>query len=397
MVITVFNILLAVIGAWVAFNAAYLLIFALAGKLIRRKSVPETCVRQRKIAVLIPAYKEDGIIVQTAQKALKQDYPADRYDVIIIADSLQADTLERLRQLPVRVEEVSFPVSTKARAIQATLRRLPDTYDIAFILDADNVMENHCLRRVNDCFEAGFRAVQCRRVAKNLNTATAWLDAASEEINNCIYRQGHRAMGLSSALIGSGMGFDYAWFKQLFLTTDIAESVGEDREIAFALLQDQIKTEFLGDVRVYDEKVQNRQVLQKQRTRWLHAYFHYFSKHFFKGLRHPIDNIDYFNISLQYLVLPRSLFVMLFAKGLLLTLIGQWLAIQPTLGVSFYVIAAISYAAAQIIALPAYFYNKEFASAVTTLPGVVLRMLLATVPAFKKQQQFIHTPKNYQA
>lgn len=397
MVITVFNVLLVVIGAWVAFNAAYLLIFALAGRLIRRKSVPETCERQRKIAVLIPAYKEDGIIVQTAQKALQQDYPADKCDVVIIADSLQADTLERLRQLPVRVEEVSFPVSTKARAIQATLRRLPDTYDIAFILDADNVMENHCLRRVNDCFEAGLRAVQCRRVAKNLNTATAWLDAASEEINNCIYREGHRSLGLSSALIGSGMGFDYAWFKQLFLTTDIAESVGEDREIAFALLQDQMKTEFLGDVRVYDEKVQNRQVLQKQRTRWLHAYFHYFGKHFFKGLRRPIGNIDYFNISLQYLVLPRSLFVMLFAKGLLLTLIGQWMAFSPTLGVSFYVIAALSYAAAQIIALPPYFYNKEFASAVMTLPGVVLRMLLATVPAFKKQQQFIHTPKNYQA
>ncbi|WP_250632440.1 glycosyltransferase [Rhodoflexus caldus] len=397
MVITVFNVLLVVIGAWVAFNAAYLLIFALAGRLIRRKSVPETCVRQRKIAVLIPAYREDGIIVQTAQKALQQDYPADKYDVVIIADSLQTDTLKRLHQLPVRVEEVSFPVSTKARAIQATLRRLPDTYDIAFILDADNVMENHCLRRVNDCFQAGFRAVQCRRVAKNLNTATAWLDAASEEINNCIYREGHRSLGLSSALIGSGMGFDYAWFKQLFLTTDIAESVGEDREIAFALLQDQMKTEFLGDVRVYDEKVQNRQVLQKQRTRWLHAYFHYFGKHFFKGLRHPIGNIDYFNISLQYLVLPRSLFVMLFVKGLLLTLIGQWMALSPMLGVSFYAIAAISYAAAQIIALPAYFYNKEFASAVMTLPGVVLRMLLATVPAFKKQQQFIHTPKNYQA
>jgi cellulose synthase/poly-beta-1,6-N-acetylglucosamine synthase-like glycosyltransferase len=397
MVITVVNFMLIIIGAWMAFNAAYLLFFALAGKLIRRKPMPETHLQQRRIAVLIPAYKEDSIIVQTAQRALQQDYPADKFDVIVIADSLQADTLERLRQLSVRVEEVSFPVSTKARAIRTTLRRLPDDYDIAFVLDADNVMENHCLRRVNDCFEAGFRAVQCRRVAKNLNTATAWLDAASEEINNGIYRQGHRALGLSSALIGSGMGFDYAWFKRLFLTTNIAESVGEDREIAFALLQDKIKIDFLSDVRVYDEKVQDRQVLQKQRTRWLHAYFHYFKQHFFKGLRHPIGNIDYFNISLQYLVLPRSLFVILFAGMLPVTLLCQWLAVPLTLGVSFYAWIVLGYIGAQLIALPAYFYNKDFATAVMTLPSVVLRMLLAAVPALKKQQQFIHTPKNYQA
>lgn len=396
--VMLFNIVLLIIGLWTGFNAVYLLVFALAGRLFPRSLPPESQAPKRKIAVLIPAYKEDSIIVQTARQALQQDYPADCYDVIIIADSLQADTLARLRRLPLRLEEVSFPVSTKARALQSALQILPDSYyDIAFILDADNVMETHCLRRVNDCFEAGFRAVQCHRTAKNLNTPTAWLDAASEAINNCIYREGHRVLGLSSALTGSGMGFDYGYLKRLFLTTDIAQSVGEDRQIAFALLQDKIKIEFLSDTHVYDEKVQNRRVLQKQRTRWLNAYFCYFRQHFFKGLQHPFTNPDSFNISLQYLVLFRSLFVPLLAFGWALTAAAQGLHISPVFEVSFYFWVTSGYAAAQCIALPARFYNKEFVAALLQLPAVVGRILLAVVPALKKQRQFIHTPKNYHA
>ena len=55
--------------------------------------------------------------------------------------------------------------------------------------------------------------MQGHRVAKNHNTNLATLDAVSEEINNNIFRSGHRAIGLSSALIGSGMAFDYELIK----------------------------------------------------------------------------------------------------------------------------------------------------------------------------------------
>jgi hypothetical protein len=50
-------------------------------------------------------------------------------------------------------------------------------------------------------------AVQGHRTAKNTNNSWAILDAISEEINNNIFRKGHRVLGLSSAIIGSGMAF----------------------------------------------------------------------------------------------------------------------------------------------------------------------------------------------
>jgi hypothetical protein len=42
---------------------------------------------------------------------------------------------------------------------------------------------------------------------KNTKGAFAMLDAMSEEINNNIYSKGHRAIGMSSRLTGSGWQF----------------------------------------------------------------------------------------------------------------------------------------------------------------------------------------------
>jgi cellulose synthase/poly-beta-1,6-N-acetylglucosamine synthase-like glycosyltransferase len=43
----------------------------------------------QRIAILVPAYKEDGIIVSTALSHLQLDYPRDLFDVYILADSFQ--------------------------------------------------------------------------------------------------------------------------------------------------------------------------------------------------------------------------------------------------------------------------------------------------------------------
>src|SRR5690606_18533657 len=99
--------------------------------------------RYRRVAVLIPAYKEDGVIVDAARHALEQSYPADHFDVVVIADSLQRGTLERLAQLPIKVIQVSFERSTKVKALNRAMEVLGDDYDCALVLDADNIMERH--------------------------------------------------------------------------------------------------------------------------------------------------------------------------------------------------------------------------------------------------------------
>ncbi|MEJ7660027.1 MAG: hypothetical protein WKG07_10615 [Hymenobacter sp.] len=66
---------------------------------------------------------------------------AGHVDVHVIADGLQPKTVQALRQQGVGVVEVSFVKSTKGKALLAAFDSLPSqAYDVAVILDVDNVM-----------------------------------------------------------------------------------------------------------------------------------------------------------------------------------------------------------------------------------------------------------------
>ena len=62
---------------------AYPLIYSLAS-LGTRKSYYPTAKKQHKFAILFPAYKEDRIIVPVVESFLKQDYPKELFNVIVI-------------------------------------------------------------------------------------------------------------------------------------------------------------------------------------------------------------------------------------------------------------------------------------------------------------------------
>jgi cellulose synthase/poly-beta-1,6-N-acetylglucosamine synthase-like glycosyltransferase len=139
------QIFFSILFAYLAFGVFFLFVFALAG-VIRPKKQYAKVERKRKIAVLIPSYKEDNIIVNTAMQAASHDYPADHFQVFVIADQLKQETILRLKRIPVNVVEVSFKTSTKSKSLQACINSIPQSqFDIAVILDADNIMAKGCL------------------------------------------------------------------------------------------------------------------------------------------------------------------------------------------------------------------------------------------------------------
>src|SRR5690606_19450922 len=141
-------ILEIILLSYFGYVSLYSFIFSTAGLFYRPVKTGNARIF-RRFAVLIPAYKEDQVITAVAEQALLQDYPSDRFDVIVIADSLQGTTLQKLRSLPIIVVEVSFEKSTKVKALNRAMATIGDSYDCAMILDADNVMEEQCLRKIN--------------------------------------------------------------------------------------------------------------------------------------------------------------------------------------------------------------------------------------------------------
>lgn len=382
-----------VIYIYFAVAAIYVLIFAI-GSLFTKKPKPVSVSRLRKVAVLIPGYKEDNVIVDVAERALKQNYPTDKFDVIVIADSFQPITLAKLNELPIKLIEVSFDKSTKSKALNKAMAQLPNDYEIALILDADNVMATDFISRINEAFDAGFSVVQGHRVAKNTNTSFAVLDAVSEELNNSIFRKGHRMLGLSSALIGSGMAFDYVMFKNRM--TEIHAIGGFDKELELTLLRDGYTIEYLNDALVYDEKVQKVEVFENQRKRWLSAQFIYFGRFFYSGVKHLLlyGNLDFFDKVYQMVSPPRVLliglttiitaFYMLFQRFLpdsnLLAISSEcWFSIFGSVVVAF------------LMSIPSKFYNRQTMNALITLPKAFMSMFLSLFKLKGANKKFIHT------
>src|SRR5690606_36796955 len=125
----------------------------------------------KKFAVMLPCYKDDSVILRTAPEALNQTYPKEFFDVIVIADSIKPETIASLRKLPLKVIEVEFEQSTKAKSLNEAFRQLPEVYDYALVLDADNIMAPDFIEKINGVLDkTGAKAIQGHRVAKNLNT-----------------------------------------------------------------------------------------------------------------------------------------------------------------------------------------------------------------------------------
>jgi len=387
----IYHLIQIIILVLLGLATLYILIFSFAS--LFYKQLPYSANGKiKKIAVLIPGYKEDEVIIGVAKAALHQKYPMNLFDVIVIADSFLQETITELKALPIKLIEVSFDKSTKSKALNYAMATLTRDYDIALVLDADNLMANDFLKKINAAFEHGYVAVQGHRTAKNMNTSWAILDAVSEEINNNIFRKGHRVLGLSSAIIGSGMAFKYNYFKSLMST--VTAVGGFDKEIELKILKEGHKIVYLDDALVYDEKVQKSEVFGNQRRRWLSAQFHYFRKDFLNALKDLLfkGNIDYFDKAIQFIQPPRILLlgaVIIF--GMTFITINYLLKDTVAEYSYYWLILIIACVLSFIFSVPRSFYNLNTLRALVSLPKGMFMMLLSLLRIKGANKTFIHT------
>lgn len=384
--------------AYFTFATVYIAVFGFASLFQRkRKPVRENCMR--KFAVMIPGYKEDLVIVDVARDALEQDYPSELFEVIVIADSFKPDTLLALRKLPITVVEVVFEISKKSKALNKCMEVIGDEYDVAMILDADNLMGHDVLTKINEAFNRGFYAVQGHRMAKNTNTSFAVLDAISEEINNSIFRKGHRVLGLSSALIGSGMAIDYKIYKETMANID---SVGEDKEVEMRLLKQGFTIEYVENANVYDEKTSKSDVFVNQRRRWIAAQLMHFKDYFFVGLKHLLTkgNFDFFDKVIQMIQPPRILLSGLLFLFSLVSAFFHFFDIKVVnqffmLGFYFWSALFLLTTFTLAVAVPRKFYRKQTFIALLSLPYGFILMLLSLLKIKGAGSRFIHTTHSH--
>ena len=337
--------------------------------------------KQCKFLILYPAYKEDRVIINAVENFLLQDYPTTLYTVAVISDHMKPITNDYLRQLPITLLEPVFEKSSKAKAMQFAINEVNGDFDQVVVLDADNVVRPDFLSQLNILCTV-YDAIQCHRCAKNADNDVAVLDGASEEINNTIFRKAHNRLGLSSALIGSGMCFKYELFKKNVFELKTA---GEDREMEALLLHQEIFIKYAPEIHVFDEKVSNQDNFQRQRMRWMTAQVQSLLSNLPKipgAIIH--GKINFVDKTIQQALIPRSILIVLLAGiSILMTIFmpswcEKWWVLFAMLAISLF------------IALPRQLRFRSFAK-VLAIPGLVLRMLRNLLHLDRNNTDFIHT------
>ena len=371
----------------IAFSVGYIFFYAITyalGQLliIKRKLTPDD-IRQKKYLVIFPAYGEDKVILHTVKSFLLQHYPHDKYSVVVVSDHMLKETNTELSKLPITLLQPQFENSSKAKALQFAIDNIHDNFDNIVILDADNVVQPDFLEKLNEICNQGFSAIQCHRCAKNAENQIAQLDGISEEINNSLFRKGHNNIGLSSALIGSGMCFDYLWFKA---HVHLLSTAGEDREIEKMLLIEHIYIKYVEDINVFDEKVGNEDNFQRQRQRWMSAQFNCLLS-MMRNLPTSIVhlNVNYIDKTIQQMLIPRSmLLVGTFVWALLMSVFEMSWAYK------WWVLFAMT-SLSLWIAIPRKMRNGGLAQLITHLPRLTWRMMSNIRHIDSENREFIHT------
>lgn len=261
------EILLFVIAVYLSAYVGYSLFLCIVNRIV--KDVTKEIKEQKtRFAVLIPAHNEELLIGRLIESLLKQDYSAELYDVIVVADNCNDRTKEVAANYAVRIlERQDSAKKGKGYAISFALDNIElDLYDAVFIIDADSIAEINAIKNLDCEVQQGKKVVQCLNGVEN--TLASWFTVlmnVSRTLSNEILEPAANKIGLSSHLVGNGMCF----------TTDIikkfgwkAFSVGEDWEQHAKLIEDGEKIWFSKNVCVYHQESESLRQASSQRLRW---------------------------------------------------------------------------------------------------------------------------------
>jgi len=355
--------------------------------LFNKNNVINKAKLQRRFIILIPSFKQDEVIEQTILSILSQSYPQRMFDVAVISDHQSEITNMRLAQYPITLLTPDFEESTKAKSLQYAILNLPEfkIYDVVIILNADNIVGTEFLTNVNDAYEtAGTKAIQLHCISRNRDTAAARMDAIFEEINNNIFRKGHINVGLSAALSGSGVAYDFNWFKTNVMK---AKTAGEDKEMEALLLRQGYFIDYFDNILVYGEKKRSTVKMNEQHGRWAWQQIQNFVRNikFLPGaiFRKQYDLADKI---IQWMLVPRTTMVgiimlmSIILPFIYMTLVLKWWVLG-SLALFIFALATPDYLVDEM-------WDKTFLrSPFVTLWGIISTKLVGDKLNFKKRNK----------
>lgn len=260
--LNIFQTVLFLIGCYYLVVALFSLTVA--------KATPKSH-EQHRFALLVAAHNEESVIGELVESLKTLDYPAELFDVFVVADNCTDKTAELAKASGAYVwERFNTEKRGKGYAMEFAFEKLfamENTHEYFCVFDADNLVEKDFLIRMNEKINEGYSAVQGYLDSKN--PTDNWLTFSYSLwywINNRVAQLSRGNLGLGCRLGGTGFAVssklirEYGWG---------ATCLAEDTEFTLKLALNDIKVGWAHDAVVFDEKPRQLGTSIHQRQRWM--------------------------------------------------------------------------------------------------------------------------------
>ena len=227
--------------------------------------------KKHKYGIVIAARNEEKVIGNLLDSIKKQDYPHNKYDVFVVADNCTDNTAKIAKNNGAIVyERFDNDHRTKGYALEYLFDQIKKDYGIEkyeayIIFDADNLLKENYLIKMNDAYDSGAKIITSYRNTKNYGEN--WIASTYGIHWMRSIRTLHRArsvLHLATNIQGTGFLISNEIVKNGWHYT----SLTEDRALTADAVAQGYEITYQNEAEFYDEQPTDLKTTLKQRLRW---------------------------------------------------------------------------------------------------------------------------------
>jgi len=331
-------------------------------------------------AAIVTAHQDTRFIAPLVDSFIRQAYT--NFTLYIVADNCDTENLffEDNRVVILKPEPA---LNSKIKSINYAIDNFTQPHQVMVIFDSDNLVHPNYFKNLQTYFAKGFKVVQTHMLSKNIQTTFAKLDSVGHIYYTFTERKVKMDLGLHSAILGLGIALDTDLYKEIRYKDTIG---GFDKKLQSQLAIKVKQIAFAEDAIVYDEKIEEGDALEKQRTRWIFTYFKHF-KDSWNLFKSGITSLSIGRILLGSAMLRPPMFLLFFSALLFLALSAF---IKPPLFYGWIILLTL-YTVNFILIIASQSKQKGMLQSLVFIPLMLVRQLKSLFKIKAAKSDFLKT------